>query len=152
MTMKSYIGVKSIEAMPMTFGEYNSKRGWPVEDGVSNKEGYLVRYTDGYESWSPKDVFEASYFPITVPNRLTPQDIENFMGNNVETSTVGPKSTMVQVTMRNGWEDFEVSSCVDPDNYDEAVGKDCALECVKHRLWKYLGFVLQWARYGLKHS
>ena len=153
MTMTTYIGVKSIEAKPMTFGEYNTYRGWPIPAHLDpQRPGYLVRYTDGYESWSPKEAFETAYFAIAVPNKLSPSDIDRFVGNNVETSTVGPKSTMVHVTMRNGWEDYEVSSCVDPANYDEAVGKDCALECVKHRLWKHLGFVLQWARHGLKQA
>jgi hypothetical protein len=41
-----YIGTKIIDA-------------WPeVKDG---KEGYGVKYPDGYISWSPKDVFEEAY-------------------------------------------------------------------------------------------
>lgn len=151
MTMETYIGVKSLEAKPMSLGEYNKHRGWAIPvDEDPQRPGYLVRYADGYESWSPKEAFEAAYFPIAEANRLTPLDIENFLGNGVEASTVGPKSTVVHATLLNGWEDFEVSSCVDPANYDEAVGKECAVECIKHRLWKHLGFVLQWARYGLK--
>ena len=153
MTMTNYIGVKSIEAKPMTFGEYRNHRGWPVPEGMDpNDSGYLVKYTDGYESWSPKTAFEAAYFPLAEVNRLTTQDIENFMGNNVEVTTVGSKSTMVHATLLNGWEDYEVSSCVDPANYKESVGKECALECIRHRLWKNLGFVLQWARHGLKQA
>lgn len=54
MTMTTYIGVKSIEAKPMTFGEYNTKRGWPIPDHLDpQRPGYMVRYTDGYESWRP---------------------------------------------------------------------------------------------------
>lgn len=44
--MKQYIGTKLIEAEPA------------VKEG---REGYRVRYADGYESWSPKDVFERAY-------------------------------------------------------------------------------------------
>lgn len=44
--MKNYIGVKIVKAEPMT------------KDG---KAGYKVRYKDGYESWSPKEVFEEAY-------------------------------------------------------------------------------------------
>ncbi|WP_104655076.1 crAss001_48 related protein [Ralstonia insidiosa] len=44
-----YIGTKQIEAWPDT------------KDG---KDGYAVKYADGYTSWSPKDVFEAAYLPI----------------------------------------------------------------------------------------
>lgn len=60
--MKHYIGVKEIDAKPMTRGEYNKYRGWGIpknEDPA--EEGYLVQYPDGYESWSPKKVFEEAY-------------------------------------------------------------------------------------------
>jgi hypothetical protein len=44
-----YIGTKQVTA-------------WAQEkDG---KEGYAVKYADGYTSWSPKEVFEASYIDI----------------------------------------------------------------------------------------
>jgi len=48
--MERYIGTKIIEAEPMS-----RSRGDKAEDG------YKVRYPDGYESWSPKDVFEEAY-------------------------------------------------------------------------------------------
>lgn len=60
--MKKYVGTKMLEAKPMNRGDYNKYRGWPIplnENPVD--EGYLVRYQDGYESWSPKEVFEESY-------------------------------------------------------------------------------------------
>lgn len=156
MTMKTYIGVKSIEAKPMNLGEYNAHRGWsvysgsPIPEENPQRPGYLVRYADGYENWSPKEAFESAYFAIDVPNKLTGADIDRFVGEGVEASKIGPKSTMVHVTMHNGWEDYEVSSCVDQANYDDEIGKQCALDNIKHRLWKHLGFVLQWARHGLK--
>lgn len=60
--MKQYIGVKMIYARPMTRGEYNEYRGWPIPADENPKdEGYLVCYPDGYESWSPKHVFEEAY-------------------------------------------------------------------------------------------
>ncbi len=60
--MKNYIGVKLIGAQPMNLGEYNKYRGWQIlDDEDPEKEGYLVKYPDGYESWSPKDVFEEAY-------------------------------------------------------------------------------------------
>jgi hypothetical protein len=60
--MKHYIGVKEIDAKPMTRGEYNEYRGWTIPaDENPDDEGYLVKYPDGYESWSPKKVFEEAY-------------------------------------------------------------------------------------------
>lgn len=62
--MKKYIGTKEVEAMPMTLGEFINKSGRnPYKDNTHDEkeEGYLVKYKDGYESWSPKDVFEEAY-------------------------------------------------------------------------------------------
>lgn len=62
--MKQYIGTKIIKAKPMSRGEYNIYRGWtiPVDEDPAD-EGYLVKYSDDYVSWSPKDVFEEAYRP-----------------------------------------------------------------------------------------
>lgn len=58
----SYIGTKRIDAKPMTRGEYNTYRGWNTPENENPEdEGYLVRYPDGYESWSPKKAFEDAY-------------------------------------------------------------------------------------------
>ena len=60
--MKKYIGTKMIEAAPMSRGEYNRYRGWTIpKDENPADEGYLVKYSDGYESWSPKKQFEEAY-------------------------------------------------------------------------------------------
>lgn len=70
-----HIGVKEINAFPMTRKAYNALRGWevPVDENPSD-EGYLVEYLDGgqrnhpeyegYISWSPKEVFERAYRPV----------------------------------------------------------------------------------------
>lgn len=44
--MKNYIGAKVVKAEPQE------------KDG---RAGYKVKYPDGYESWSLKDVFEKVY-------------------------------------------------------------------------------------------
>lgn len=60
--MEKYLGVKLIQAEPMNLGDYNLKRGWQIpNDEYPSTEGYNVIYTDSYESWSPKDVFEEAY-------------------------------------------------------------------------------------------
>ena len=55
--MKNYIGTKIIKAEPCV--------AW--KDSGAHKvgdPGYKVCYEDGYESWSPKDVFEKAYRPM----------------------------------------------------------------------------------------
>lgn len=46
----------------MTQDYYGTKRitAWR-EDRDDGKEGYAVKYADGYTSWSPKEVFEEAY-------------------------------------------------------------------------------------------
>lgn len=63
--METYIGTKIIQAKPMNRGDYNAYRGWtiPADENPAD-EGYLVKYADGYESWSPKGVFEEAYRPV----------------------------------------------------------------------------------------
>lgn len=74
--MQQHIGVKVINAKPMTRQAYNDFRGWTLPaDENGDDEGYLVEYVDGgkantdiyagYVSWSPKDVFDRAYRPIT---------------------------------------------------------------------------------------
>ena len=60
--MKTYVGVKQIQAKEMNRGDYNKYRGWtiPADENPAD-EGYLVKYSDGYESWSPKKQFEEAY-------------------------------------------------------------------------------------------
>lgn len=63
--MKKYIGTKQIEAEPMTMGEAYRRGLLHAErvpsESEKSKEGYYVRYENGYESWSPADVFEKAY-------------------------------------------------------------------------------------------
>ena len=60
--MEKYVGTKVIEASPMMRGDYNNYRGWQIpEDENPEDAGYLVKYSDGYVSWSPAYAFEESY-------------------------------------------------------------------------------------------
>lgn len=59
---KTYIGTKTVKAMPMTYHEAGQK-GLIREYKKDVKEqcGYCVQYADGYKSWSPANVFEEAY-------------------------------------------------------------------------------------------
>ena len=64
--MKQYIGTKIIKAEPAyrVDGKVFVKANI-VPCGYKIEDGYKVVYPDGYESWSPKDVFEATYRETT---------------------------------------------------------------------------------------
>ena len=70
--MPMYIGTKLVRAEPahrfwmpdggMVIVPYSEDRPQKVADAVACDNGYKVVYQpDGYESWSPADVFEAAY-------------------------------------------------------------------------------------------
>lgn len=59
--MKKYIGTKVILAKPMTRGDFNALKGITADYEYKGEEGYLVKYSDDYESWSPKEAFERAY-------------------------------------------------------------------------------------------
>lgn len=146
--MRQYIGTKMVEAEPCAAWKYtdNHKVGDP---------GYRVRYADGYESWSPKDVFERAYLPLTVNPELktdapsVSQEMVDGFIREVETTTLGDKTTVVRAVLRNGFEIVESSACVSAENYDEAMGREICLEKIKDKVWMLLGFLLQTAIHGI---
>ena len=68
--LKQYTGTKTVKARPMTMGEAYErkllKNGVRPSECETDKAGYLVEYEGGYQSWSPKDVFEAAYKPSEI--------------------------------------------------------------------------------------
>jgi len=60
--MERYIGAKIIQAEPATRGKCH-KGPAMLSQQQYEEEGYKVVYPDGYESWSPKSVFEEAYKP-----------------------------------------------------------------------------------------
>lgn len=98
-----------------------------------------------------KDVADAAYYPLSENNdgtKILKEDVENFI-TDVEVMTVGEKTTVVNAHTLTGFDTVRHSSCVDPKNYSEELGKQYAMEEVVNSLWSHLGFVLQWAKYGL---
>ena len=157
MKMKTYIGTKIIEAAPairMRGKVYDANETIPRSMELV-EEGYKVRYQDGYESWSPKDVFERAYLELTVNPELRTKKpsisqkmVDDFIVAK-EVSTLGDKVTVVRATLRNGFELVESSACVSPENYDEELGAKICMEKIKDKVWFLLGFLLQTGVNGL---
>ena len=51
--------------------------------------------------------------------------------------------TYVTVRMKNGFTLRESTTCVDPANYNEEIGKQICLEKIEDKVWFLLGFLLQ---------
>lgn len=50
--------------------------------------------------------------------------------------------TFVEVRMKNGFTIRETTTCVDPANYSEDIGKEICLKRIENEVWKLLGFEL----------
>ena len=143
--MNKYIGTKLIEAKEMNLGAYNEFKGWNIPQNENPKtEGYMVKYSDDYISWSPKEVFEKSYLKVddnpNLPSGVSvgQQMVDDFIVD-YEVFTKKDKITIV-----------ESSACVDPKNYSEEIGAEICKERIKNQVWNHLGFLLQTAFKGIK--
>ena len=139
--MVRYIGTKLIEAIPAQ------------KDG---EDGYKVVYPDGYNSWSPADVFERAYLPLSINSHLNTDKpsigqemVDDFIAHT-EVQTLGDKTTVVRAVLRNGFELVESSSCVSKENYSEELGAQICMKKIKDKVWFLLGFLLQTAVHGVK--
>lgn len=130
-----YVGVKIVTAWPET------------RDG---KDGYAVKYADGYVSWSPKDTFEKAYFPMGASNdsKVTPAMVSAML-SDVSAEQIDEKTALVTGKMFTGFKEYEAASCVDPANFSLATGTEIGTKRIQDRIWKLLGFVVQWGRFGL---
>lgn len=154
--MNYYIGTKLIQAEPAFKVDDKVVTELPLsKTGKVAEQGYKVKYSDGYESWSPKDVFEKAYLRVDDNPKLPSgvsigiQMVEDFIKEK-HVSTIGDKTTLVRVVLVNGFEIIESSACVDEANYDEAIGAEICMDKIKDKIWMLLGFLLQTAYKGIK--
>ena len=120
-------------------------------------EGYRVYHKDDMESYCPKDLFDKVYLEID-DNKDLPSGVsigqkmvDDFI-DKVESMTMGEKTTVTQITLKNGFIITESSSCVDPKNYSMEIGEEVNLEHAKNKIWELLGFLLQTAYQGFNKS
>lgn len=73
---------------------------------------------------------------------VTENMVEEYI-QNVQDMKVGEKTTIVCLTLVNGFEVIGHSSCVDPENYDHEIGVEIALKMAVNKTWELLGFALQ---------
>lgn len=55
----------------------------------------------------------------------------------------GKPVTHVSVRMKNGFTLHETTTCVDPENYDERIGRRICLQRIEEKIWFLLGYALQ---------
>lgn len=148
--MAKFIGVKMIEAVPMTASMALSA-GYKIGNAHPDDMGYEVTYPNRYKSWSPAKEFEKAYYKLedSTGDTLKVNDIKRFI-SNIENVKVGTKTTNITLTCLTGFEVHGQAACVKPENFDLNVGAIYAQIKAEDKIWEGLGFVLQWAKYGLK--
>ena len=120
-------------------------------------DGYRVYHKDNMEAYCPKDLFNKVYIEVNdnkdLPSGVSigQQMINDFI-DKVESMTMGEKTTVTQITLKNGFIITESSSCVDPKNYSMEIGEEINLEHAKNKIWELLGFLLQTAYHGFEKS
>ena len=156
--MKQYINTRLNKAKEMTRGKYNEFKGWtiPANENPDDK-GYLIFWSDNYTQWQPKEEFEKYNLKVDDNKKLPsgvsigPNMIKDFI-KSYEVIECDGKTTIVHVTLINGYTLTEASSCVDPKNYSKDIGTKICLEKIENRIWGLLGFLLQSAFMGVKYD
>lgn len=157
--MKKYIGTKMVMAKPMSRKEYNDYRGWQLpanENG--DDQGFLVEYLDspngndsrhaGYISWSPADVFARAYKATDdIPARLTLSDITDKIKKADYYRLGNSTTTVCQLTLANGFTVQGYSACIDPSQFNQAIGESIAYENAVQEVWALEGYLLSERRH-----
>lgn len=145
------IEVRMIDLKPMTSDEAK-ENGYAIFDYHKNTAGYELTYPNMFKEWIPKSQINKRFFTLMNENgnTITRDDVLRFI-RDIDAQTINDKTALVDSKLITNYNIVETSSCVDPKNYDLELGKKYATEKVVNKVWDYLGFVLQWAKDGLKY-
>lgn len=81
-------------------------------------------------------------------NKVDPARIDHLMDTaTYDVKTVHDKCTVVVAKLENGFILTESSACVDPANYDAAMGERLCKDKIRERLWELEGYALQKSLY-----
>jgi len=75
-------------------------------------------------------------------NRVEVSDIEAAIKKTAFLVIPDTTTTICTLTLDNGYTVRGEASCVDPKNYEQAIGERYALEDAKRKIWPLLGFRL----------
>lgn len=115
---------------------------------------YIIKFTDGKPCLCDRSDFNNDFEQINdviesekIHSNISvtkEQVMENMKDVICRTSMEFDKPvTYVTVRMINGFTLRESTTCVDPVNYDEEIGKQICLEKIEDKIWFLLGYALQ---------
>jgi hypothetical protein len=143
----SAIGVKLVKFKPMTFGEYSEFHA----NESPPRDGYMVKYSDEYVSWCPKDVFDRQNFIVNSGDKVDIEDVERMIAD-IKYTNINNKNTLATVTLQNSFQMIRTSGVVNPSGYNHEKGCEVVRETVIGDVWYLLGFLLQCARDGFNYK
>lgn len=79
---------------------------------------------------------------IETRTKLTEADIEAMIEREMF-MRVGAKTTVVLITLKNGFEVVGTSACVDPSTYNLEIGTHFARKRALDKIWELEGYLLQ---------
>lgn len=82
-----------------------------------------------------------------IPNRVTVSDMERKIKMTVYQRLEGTTTTVCQITLENGFTLIGTSGCVDPKNYNQALGEKYAYEKAFEKMWDLEGYLLRQRRF-----
>lgn len=86
-----------------------------------------------------------------LPNKVTKDDLDHLVAQSkTEYNNIAGTLTHCTVTLPCGWQVTGESACIDPDNYNEELGKEIALKKAIVSLWPLEGYLLANDRYRAK--
>lgn len=73
---------------------------------------------------------------------ITEEDVNSIIESE-EYQKLGRKTTACVLTLKNGFEIVATSACVDPDNYNEEIGRETSKKRAIDKIWELEGYHLQ---------
>lgn len=129
-----------------------NKPNWYEDMGIWNDFGEIIQLPP---DWFPglkytdepveTELMLMQVQPYMKKNTVTKEQVqENMQDVIVRTlDDFGKPTTYVTVRMKNGFTLRESTTCVDPANYDENIGKEICLKKIEDKVWFLLGYALQ---------
>ena len=82
-----------------------------------------------------------------IPNRVTVTDMQAKVKSSTYTRLPDSTTTVCQITLVNGYTLIGTSACVDPANFNQALGEQYAYEKAFNQLWDLEGYLLKQRRF-----
>lgn len=83
----------------------------------------------------------------TIPNKVTVGAMFDKIRNTQYLNIPGTTTTICYLTMQNGFTILGQSACVDPKEYNAALGEKYAYENAVEQIWQLEGYLLAERRY-----